>query len=357
MKDDLLYWLALNRVRGLEEFDLRGILERFGGPQGVFSEKRASLEAFSAVFAEKVTAFKDWAWAEKEMALIEKTGVKVAAFNSPSYPERLKNTWSPPCLLYMKGRDWDEFRPPVAIIGTRNPTHYGVRMAELLGRGLAQAGVSVVSGLARGCDTAGHRGALAANGYTVAVLGTGVDTVYPKENVKLYDEIVEKGTVVSEFPLSTPPLPQNFLMRNRIISGLSAAVVVVEAPMRSGALMTARLALENNREVMAVPGQATSLKSQGANRLIKDGALLVECAEDILQALSIPFASEFKEDGSEEPATEEGLVLSKINDEPLHIDGITEQTGLAITRVCSILLVLELKGAVKQLPGKRFLRN
>lgn len=355
-KKGLKYWLALNRVRGTGQFDLKGVMERFGSPEEIFSTSTRRLEAFSLVFAAAVKEFSGWEWAERELELIEEHGATVVTFADPGFPPLLKQICDPPWLLYMKGAGCDFQSPAVAVVGTRRPSHYGLRMAEHIAKGLASAGVTVVSGMARGCDTAAHNGALASGGATAAVLGTGIDVAYPKENVKLYDMICGKGVLISEFPISTPPLPHNFLMRNRIISGLSLGVVVVEAPQRSGALMTARLALDYNREVMAVPGQATSLKSAGANGLIKEGACLVENAADVLKALSMP--SSVMPPGKEEPRVggEEGEVLKALGDEPGHIDMITEHTGYPAAKISSLLLGMELKGMVKQLPGKRFFR-
>lgn len=354
---DLKYWLALSRVRSIGQFDLNGVMERFGSPEGIFTAPGRLLEAFSSVFAGAVKEFSDWEWAERELELIDERKVEAVAFPYPRYPPLLRRICDPPCLIYMKGADFDLSAPAVAVVGTRRPSHYGLRMAEEIARGLAASGVTVVSGMARGCDTAAHNGALASGGATVAVLGTGVDVAYPKENSRLYEEISGKGALISEFPLSTPPLPHHFLMRNRIISGLSLGVVVVEAPRRSGALMTARLALEYNREVMAVPGQATSLKSAGTNGLIKDGAQLVEGASDVLKALSIPSPAPPVEKERPRVDNEEGAVLKALGDEPAHIDIITERTGFTAARISAVLLGMEIKGMVKQFPGKRFLRR
>lgn len=353
----LKYWLALSRVRSIGQFDLKGVMERFGSPEEIFSAPRRLLEAFSLVFAEAVKGFSAWEWAERELELIDERKVTVVTFMDPRFPPLLRQICDPPCLLYMKGAGCDWRAPAVAVVGTRRPSHYGARMAEDIAKGLAGAGVTVVSGMARGCDTAAHNGAIASGGATAAVLGTGVDVVYPKENGRLYDAICGSGTLISEFPLSTPPLPHHFLMRNRIISGLSLGVVVVEAPRRSGALMTARLALEYNREVMAVPGQATSLKSAGTNGLIRDGAMLVEDASDVLKALSIPSLAAPLEKERPRVAGEEGEVLKALGDEPAHIDMITERTGFPPARISAILLGMEIKGMVKQFPGKRFLRR
>lgn len=353
--ESLKYWLALGRLKGIERA-LSGVLNKFGSPEAVFKENKKALEAFSADFARSVAAFEDWKPVDKELALIEKQGVSVITFDSPQYPALLKEIFDPPCILYAKGRISFE-GPTVAIVGTRHPTHYGLRMAETIARDLGGMGATIVSGMARGCDMAAHKGALSSGGFTIAVLGTGVDTPYPRENTKLYEEIAAKGLVVSEFPLGTPPQPYNFPRRNRIISGLSEGVLVVEAPLRSGSLMTANLALEQNREVFAIPGPVTSPKSMGANKLLKEGARLVEGAEDITTALGLKFVPGKSAQAAPELGKEERLVWDCLNDGPVHIDWIAEKAGIQAGKASALLLEMELKGLVEQKPGKRFLRR
>lgn len=354
------YWLALSRLRGLDSLGLRGLLQKFRSPKEIFGDSD-SLGSFSASLARSVKDFKDWGWVDDEIALAEKKGARIVTFCDPLYPPLLREITDPPCLLYALG-DLEEKGPAVGIVGTRHPSHYGLRMAETLGHDLAAFGATIVSGLARGCDMAAHKGALKAGGFTIAVLGTGVDIVYPRENKKLYEEIKEKGLVLSEFPISAPPAKYTFPMRNRIISGLSIGVVVVEAPLRSGSLMTARLALEYGREVFAVPGQATSNKSNGTNKLIKDGAPLVENAVDVAGALKLditPFVSGHDESEAEKarPEGEEMVLWKALDERPAHIDDLTERTGLSILKASALLLEMEIKGLVKQVPGKCFLRN
>ncbi|MBE7414702.1 MAG: DNA-protecting protein DprA [Deltaproteobacteria bacterium] len=358
-KDRLVYWLALSLLKGIERFNIADLLERFGSPEGVFSSSGSSLEAYSPELARSIRDFNSWDRAEGELLLASKHGGRIVPYGFPGYPAALASIYDPPCLLYMKGLEWRDDLPSVGIVGTRRPTPYGLRMAETLASGLAGMGASVVSGMARGCDSAAHKGALSAGGFTAAVLGTGVDLVYPGESRKLYEEIAEKGTLISEYPISTPPLKHNFPRRNRIISGLSRGLVVVEAPVRSGSLMTARLALEYGREVFAVPGQVTSLRSSGTNKLIKDGAGLVESAADIAGALSIsPARVEGKSE--ERPVQLEGdemLILKALKEGPEHIDGILHATGLTAARAATLLLQMELKGFIEQKPGKCFLRR
>ena len=357
---DIRHWLALSRVKGLERFSLSGVFERFGSPADIFAQSRTSLGLFSAEFAKSIEAFDSWDWGDKEMRLVEERSVDVIGFTDQRYPPLLRQICDPPCMLYAKGSAYDPLRPAVSIVGTRRPSHYGLRMAETIARELAGAGVVVVSGMARGCDGAAHIGALSAKGFTVAVLGTGVDLAYPKEHEKLYGQIAENGLVLSEYPLSTPPLPHNFPRRNRIISGLAHGVLVVEAPLRSGSLMTARLALDYNREVFAVPGQAASPKSSGVNRLIKDGAALVESAADVMEALSLTYRPpevKVSQQSALKLSSDERVVYKALGTELLHIDDIAGLSAFPVIKVSSLLLSMELRGLVEQKPGKCFLRK
>lgn len=352
----LKYWLALSMLGRIERFHTGGLLERFGGVEEIFSASPQELEGFSPQFAKPVLSFRDWDRVEREMELAARAGARIVTYENPLYPSQLKLTYDPPCLLYMLGNDYRDSAPAVAIVGTRHPSQYGSEMAEVLGRDLAYSGVSVVSGMARGCDSYAHKGALKAGGFTAAVLGTGVDVVYPPEAKKLYAGIIENGVVISEYPMGTQPLPHNFPKRNRIISGLSLGVAVVEAPLRSGSLMTARLALEYGREVFAFPGQVNSIKSSGANRLIKEGAMLIEGAKDITDALSLsPVAAKIEEAAL--PEGDERLLYDAIGDGLVHIDSLLEKTGLSAARASMLLLDMELKGIVEQRPGKSFLRR
>lgn len=354
----LRYWLAFSRLKGVDRLGLRGILQRYPDPREVF-DRAQSLEAFSTELARSVRGFDEWDWVDSEITRVEACGARLITFYDREYPTLLKEIADPPCLLYARGRAAHGEAPAIAIVGTRHPSHYGLRMAELLGNDLAAMGASIVSGLARGCDMAAHKGALKAGGHTVAVLGTGVDVVYPRENKKLYDEIAEKGLVLSEFPMGTGPAKHTFPLRNRIISGLSLGVVVIEAPLRSGSLMTARLSLDCGREVMAVPGQATSGKSAGTNKLIKEGAFLVECASDVAGALSLkvePAALDGTDKKTQPISADELAVWKALGSEPVHIDALMETAGMGALKVSSVLLEMEIKGLVKQFPGKRFLK-
>ncbi len=359
MAEQTRYWLALNRIKGLTGQVLKNLLEGSGGPDELFRKKGAGKRrGLPEDVSASISAFNGWDAVDEELALIETNGVRVVTFADAAYPAPLKEIYDPPPVLYVKGAMFDhKATAAVAVVGTRHPTHYGLKMAGAIARDLAGMGVAVVSGIARGCDTAAHKGALSINGMTAAVLGTGIDEVYPKENKRLYDEIAEKGVLISEFPMGTKPMPYNFPQRNRIISGLSKAVCVVEAPFRSGALMTARLALDYNREVFAVPGPATSPKSAGTNKLIKDGAPLVENAEDIMKNLGLLIPTRAKKDEAPEAQGDERLVLNALGGDAVHIDAIMAKTGLAVTKAMSLLLEMELKGLIEQMPGKRFAKR
>lgn len=359
-KDALKYWLALARVKTAGR--RKDMLSRFPEPENLFKETARVLDALSPEAASIVKGFDDWQWVDEELGRIEAAGAAIITFNDSNYPAALREIDDPPCLLYAKGTALDvcadaSAGAAVAIVGTRRPTHYGVRVAETIARGLASMGVTVVSGMARGCDAAAHKGALQAGGATVAVLGTGVDVLYPKDNAKIYEDILAKGVVLSEFPMSTKPMPYNFPQRNRIISGISKGVVVIEAPFRSGALMTARLALEANREVMAVPGAVTSAQSRGTNSLIKQGAHLVESAVDVMNILGFSPVKTERPTENMELNVEEAVVWNTLGDEPSHIDTVLEKAGLAPNKAAAILLEMELKGFIQHLPGNRFAKR
>lgn len=365
-RDKLKYYLALYRIKGLSPERLREALAKAGGAAPLFTSDTKNDE-YKDIYS-KARRFSEWSWVDRELDRIEEAGIKLVTIEDASYPERLREIFSPPIVLYTKGATTDFFSNAlahVAIIGTRKATPFGLAMAESIAEDLSKVGVVVVSGLARGCDSAGHRGALKATGETIAVLGCGIDTVYPKENKSLYEEIAERGLLVSEFPLGTPPLAQNFPIRNRIVSGLSAGVLVIEAPFKSGAMMTARMALDGGREVMAMPGIARGKTTGGTNRLIKDGATLIESAEDVLECLSLtpgvnielPFGDKTAPSVDKNLGRDEKKILDILDAGPLHIDNITQETELPTSAVSAVLLTLELDGAIEQLPGKVFFKK
>ncbi|HHL39355.1 MAG TPA: DNA-protecting protein DprA [Deltaproteobacteria bacterium] len=362
---DARYWHALAMLRGVDRRSIAEAVKRAGGARELFESGAVVTERSGAwrLFGE-LAGYCDWERAEREVELVRRAGVRVVTLLDDEYPPFLREIYDPPLLLYVRGGRLDPSALVVAVVGTRRPTHYGLSMAEGIASELGRAGVVVVSGMARGCDSAAHRGALAGGGRTVAVLGSGVDVVYPKENRRLYEEICRgPGAVISEFPMGSPPVPRGFLQRNRIISGMARGVVVVEAAARSGAMQTARLALDAGRDVFAVPGRVTGGKSAGPHSLIKDGAALVENGGDVLSAYGMDAAGDTARDGREaEPGKErEGgeaaRVLAALCDEPMHVDSIMEKTGIEVRRLSALLLEMELSGAIEQLPGKCFIRK
>jgi DNA processing protein len=299
--------------------------------------------------------------------------IRKITINDPEYPARLKAIHKPPKQLYVNGTLTPRDEVAVAIVGSRRASLYGLEMAEKLGYELALRGVTVVSGMARGIDTSAHKGALKAKGRTIAVMGGGHNHIYPSENKKLYAEIASSGAVITEYEDDFEPLPFNFPQRNRIISGLSLGVVVVEAAKDSGALITAELAAEQGREVFAVPGKISSSTSSGANALIKDGAMLVQTVDDILDELSIRETTEVSPEGGQGRAgsitkmtkayiynsltDNERKVYKELSDEPLYIDEILNKSGVSLAIASKALLNLELKRLIRQVPGKQYVRR
>jgi DNA processing protein len=367
-RKSLYYWLALNRIAGVGQVSYARLLERFGSPERVFQADLTALQSIEGLRKTTALAIVKFRRAEKidrELDRLEQQGVGILTFNDPLYPPLLAKIHDPPPYLYFKGRPSAQDGRSLAVVGSRNGTSYGIRMTERLAWSLSQNRLTVVSGLARGIDTAAHQGTLMAGGRTVAVLGSGLDVIYPPENEKLFHQIIEEGMVCSEFPLGTLPERQNFPIRNRIISGMSLGVMIVEATLRSGSLITARLALDQGREVFAVPGSIESFKSSGTNRLIKQGAKLVEHAQDILEELRFEEPPGVVEEKAESPdqitrpnlSSGEKQIWELLSQEPLHVNLVARQSQMEISRILSLLLEMELKGLIKQLPGKLFVRR
>jgi len=291
-----------------------------------------------------------------EMEKIERQGVKLLTWEDPAYPPRLLNIYNPPPVLYVKGKILDEDQWAVAVVGTRGATVYGKEVTQRIAGGLARNGLTIVSGLARGIDSVAHRAALEAGGRTIAVLGSGVDVIYPAESRKLAQATIERGALVSEYTLGTRPEAGNFPPRNRIISGLSLGVVVIEAGERSGALITADFALDQGREVFAVPGNIFRKKSMGTNKLIQQqGSKLVLSVEDILEELNLTMVSQQAEVRAIVPENEtEAALLEYITADPVHVDEIGQKSGLPIAQVSSTLALMELKGMVRQVGGMSY---
>ncbi len=358
-REILRCWLALGMVKGVGRKNYKTLLELFGSPPQVFeSVRKGEAGGMSGPIFRSIRNFREWDYVDEEISKAEAYGARIITLRDDEYPALLKSIYDAPPYIYAKG-DLGLLRPgsKVAVVGARYPTHYGKRMSEEIACDLASSGVVVVSGMARGCDSIAHAGALSVGGETIAVLGTGIDVPYPRENRRLYERILENGLILSELPCGTTPHAANFPQRNRIISGLSLGVTVVEAAPKSGSLITARCALESGREVFALPGNVTSMKSRGTNNLIKEGAILVEGARDILESLSLSGVAFTCRAGMEEgglmaPAGKEILIHKVLQDDVLNVGEIVDRTELAAQDVLCTLLDMELKGMVKQYPGK-----
>jgi DNA processing protein len=371
-------WISLNMTPGVGPRKATQLLERFGSAENVFHATRGELESLRlrGETVESILKREFHDKAVEELDKVKELGGDVLILDDGSYPFLLREIADPPITLYVRG-DWQACfdAPCVGVIGSRKCSTYGENASEMLSRDLAEHGVCIVSGFARGIDTAAHRGALRGKGKTIAVLGTGIDNVYPKENAKLVDEILANGgAIVSQFPLETPPLKENFPYRNRIISGLSYGVLLVEASERSGSLITARLAMEQNREVMAVPGNITSKNSFGTNYLIKSGAKLVQQWQDVVTELPSEISARIlppnldEKDSDAKPQQQE-LTPASLDenerkiwtllsaDEPIHIDSLLDESGLSFGDLNSSLVKLDLKDLIRSLPGNFYARK
>jgi DNA processing protein len=373
-------WLELNMTPGIGPRAAAKLLERFGSAEAVYNATRTELEqlrlppeAIDTIIARNLRST-----AEAEIAAVRKLGGDILLLDDGVYPSSLREIYDPPIVLYVKGA-WSECldQPCVGVVGSRKCSTYGQNSAMMLARDLAQRGITVVSGFARGIDAAAHRGALVAGGRSVAVLGTGIDEVYPRDHKKLAEEVLANGgALVSQFPLGTPPVSENFPYRNRIISGLSLGIVVVEAAENSGSLITARLAMEQNREVFAVPGNITSRNSFGTNYLIKGaGAKLVQHWQDIATELPPPLAAKLLPPPVDakrvQPSFAGNLVLAPVglsetetsvfrllsHDSPAHVDWLVDKTKLPVSELTAALLALEMRELVRALPGRCFVRK
>lgn len=356
--DEREYFLGWQTVLPGEAKRVWHLVDRFGSAEQAWKATEKQLAAtggFSAEGARTLAQRRRGVNPEAEAALLEKKGISFLHYGSPGYPEALMHIFDPPPGLFMRG-SVDTGEPAVAMVGSRKATRYGLTVASRLAGDLAATGLTVVSGMARGIDTSAHRGALDAGGRTIAVLGCGLEVTYPRENAGLAREIALSGAVVSEFPLQAQPEPWHFPVRNRIISGLSRAVVVVEAASRSGALITADFALDQGREVLAVPGNITSEQSRGPNRLIRQGARPVVEAGDILEELGLErlFSLEKEDSPGVRLSPEEEAVSRLISAGPAALDELVDQTGLPAQKVLVALTFLEMKGIARQLPGRLY---
>jgi DNA processing protein len=367
MDENLKYWLALNKIPNLGPVTIKKLWEHFGNIRAVWQAKAEEIWEVEGLNRSAGKAFlehRDQVDLEDELAMVEKEGITVVTLEDENYPKNLKQIYDPPPVLFVKGK-FEFERKAVAIVGTRKASHYGLEMSKKLAEGLASVGVVVVSGLALGIDTAAHEGALAANGKTIAVLGSGLDVIYPPQNRGLAEKIWKSGCLLSEFPLGTKSEKGNFPRRNRIISGLSLGVIVVEGQYDSGAMITAKLALEQGREVFAVPGNVQREQAKGPHWLIKQGAKLVETVEDVLEELKFQLPTTLPSSISASQVLEvkptplpllpeEQKIVSLLSQEPKHLDAIAAESGLSVPQVSSLLMMLELKNIVRQLPGKFF---
>ncbi|MFH0855937.1 MAG: DNA-processing protein DprA [Candidatus Omnitrophota bacterium] len=370
-------WLRLVLTPGIGPRRGKSLLERFKTPRAILE---ASLDDMSEVenvgreVAKKIVEGRKKIDLDGQIKLIEKNNVTLIPLDSEFYPDSLKSIFDPPLALFVKGEILPQDYFSIAMVGTRLASFYGRAMAEKLSRELAEKGFTVVSGGARGIDTRSHEATLRAKGRTLAVLGCGLDITYPQENKKLFEKIIEKGALISEFPLSTRPDKGNFPMRNRIISGLSLGVVVVEAPYKSGSLITVGHANDQGREVFSIPGHADNFVSKGSNQLLREGAKLVENADDIIEELEPVLITKLREFKASRPTTgfsgasempgarrdlnneNENRVYELITPQAIPLDELIEKAGMDVSRVSGILLSLQIKKLIRQVPGQQFVR-
>lgn len=360
--------VALNLIDGVGPIRVRQLLDHFGEAPAILRANGTELQRVRGIGPEIASAISNWEKAVDlagELKRIEDFGCRVITQLDEEYPESLREIYDPPVVLYVKGRMEPRDRQAVAMVGSRQTTHYGIETARKLAWQLAASGVTVVSGGARGIDTATHQGALAAKGRTIAVLGTGINIVFPPENSELFERIAATGAVITQFPFNRPADKQSFPIRNRIVAGMTLGTVVVEANLTSGALITAGLATEYGRQVFAVPGRVDSPRSKGCHDLIKTGAKLCENVEDILSEFEYLFpasnrAATLSEGGARltiELSADEQKILGALDHEERQIDEIIRHAGLPVATVSVTLLGLEMKRLVRQLPGKIFARN
>ncbi len=356
-KQDIKYWVGFSLIPGIGRVKSSQLENHFGGLEAAWKAapaelKRAGLDRSSV---NAITSWRTKISLEAEMEKLDRYGVKVFTWHDPGYPSRLKEIYDYPPLLYVRGSLLPEDEWCLAVVGTRRATVYGRQVTEEIVTDLAQNKITIVSGLARGIDSVAHHSALEAGGRSIAVFASGLDIVYPAENAELARRITQHGALISEYPLGTKPRAENFPRRNRIMSGLSLGVLISEAGETSGATITAHMALEQNREVFAIPGSILSSTSSGTNRLIQEGAKLVRNCTDILEELNLSAVAhqiEFKE---AIPASDtESLLLKQLSAEPTHIDEVCRNSGLPVATVSSTLAMMELKGMVKQMGAMNY---
>jgi len=354
--------LNLLNIPGLVPQRVRALVSHFKNPDSVFKLSKSELcwvEGIDIKLAEAICGYRDYDYGVHEWERAETLQVRILTFWDPDFPVLLKKIYDSPVLLYVKGQPLQSKEDCVAVVGTRSMTAYGRRVTSKIVSDLVTSGVVIVSGLARGVDSLAHRKALDCGGRTIAVLGNGIDITYPRENATLARDICQQGTLISEFPIGTKPDAVNFPQRNRIISGLSHGTVVVEAGTHSGAILTALNALDQNRDVFAVPGRITDKMSIGCNRLIRNGAEPVQSGVDVLTSVQNRFFTPLQPRQQAiqlEFSQREKMLLDSLSEQPRHIDEIVHLTNMDVTEALALLLTLELKGAVMQLTGKQFVR-
>ena len=352
MDTELASWLALEQIPGLGNEGQRRLLQAFGTPANIFATPTSLLKQVAPAAAEIIARGWDESKLEPVAAWLKDPLNSILTLADAEYPQALLNIADPPILLYVKGRRELLNHAALAIVGSRNATAQGIKNAEAFAQAISMAGLCVVSGMAQGIDAAAHRGALRGQGSSIGVVGTGLDKIYPAANRELAHQLAEHGVLISEFALGTPPLAANFPRRNRIISGLSRGCLVVEASLQSGSLITARMALEQGREVFAIPSSIHAPQAKGCHHLIKQGAKLVECAQDILEELGHFTA------GSMQPASEPEShpLFAHMGFEPIDLDSLSQRSGLTIEVLSAILLQLEMAGNIATLPGGLYQR-
>jgi DNA processing protein len=375
-------WLKLALIPQVGPVRGRRLLKKFGSPSAILNaslEELTQAEGINQEVATKIIEQRQKTDLDTQLRLIEKHNIILIPFDSPVYPPNLKTIFDPPLVLFVKGEFLPRDEVSVAIVGTRLNTFYGRAMAEKFSAQLAQAGFTIISGGARGIDTFAHQAALNSGGRTIAVLGCGLDIIYPTENKALFERISREGVLISEFPMGSLPKPQNFPVRNRIISGLSLGVVVIEAPQKSGAIITASCAIEQGREVFSVPGRADTFTAKGTHQLLKEGARLAESAEDIIEELGPQIEARIKglrqiqcaqaqvrpkQNSAALPAhtahilsEDEKKVYRLLCGVPLHLEELVNKTRLSAARVYNLVTLLQIKGLLRQLPGNYLIRG
>lgn len=358
--EEAKYWVALNRIPGVGRVRYQALNARFGRLSAAWTASRSDLKAagLDDRTVRSIITERDKIDPDEELDRLRKAGVQALTWDDPAYPRRLKETDDPPPVLYVKGSVKESDEWAVSVVGTRRPTPYGRQVAEEMSQQLSANGIAVISGLARGVDAIAHRTALEAGGRTIAVLACGLDVVYPPEHKRLAAQIAERGALVSDYPLGTQPRGDYFPRRNRILAGMSLGVLVVEGDLKSGALITARIAVEQNREVFAVPGSIFSPQSRGTNAIIGRGeAKLVRDIDDVLEELNLTMVPQQIEMRELVPATDtEADILRHISVEPVHVDEVCRQSGLPVSTVSSLLAMMELKGLVRQMGPMAYVR-